>query len=210
VDRFPDKLRQAIHEKRCKSADVAKDTGISPSVLSRYLSGRNKPSSENIIAISHYLNVSPDWLLSSSDAPDLTKKSKVMSSVTEPLHKTIEVQDKLIKNLEKQLADSEKLQDQTKTPRGYFVPKDTLKILFDLIDQLGSYGAIAFGLGSYDETNKDHKWIFSEMDRLDAEINTIRSLYFSEKDIQNKKLANMKRLSYRSPKTSKGGRPRKK
>ena len=210
MNKFPDKLRQAIHEKRCKSADVAKDTGISPSVLSRYLSGRNKPSSENIIAISHYLNVSPDWLLSSSDAPDLTKKSKVMSSVTEPLHKTIEVQDKLIKNLEKQLADSEKLQDQTKTPRGYFVPKDTLKTLFDLIDQLSSYGAIAFGLGSYDETNKDHKWIFSEMDRLDAEINTIRSLYFSEKDIQNKKLANMKRLSYRSPKTSKGGRPRKK
>ena len=104
MNRFPDKLRQAIHGKRCKSADVAKDTGISPSVLSRYLSGRNKPSSENIIAISHYLNVSPDWLLSSSGAPDLTKKSKVMSSVTEPLHKTIEVQDKLIKNLENEVA----------------------------------------------------------------------------------------------------------
>ncbi len=91
-----------MHEKRCKSADVAKGTGISPSVLSRYLSGRNKPSSDNIIAISHYLNVSPEWLLSSSDTPESTKKSRVISS-TEPLLKTIEVQDKLIKSLEKQI-----------------------------------------------------------------------------------------------------------
>ena len=210
MSKFPEKLRQAIHDKGCKSADVAKSTGISPSILSRYLSGRNKPRSDNILAISHYLNVSPEWLLSSSDAPQSTKENQAMSSITAPLLKTIEVQDKLIKNLEKQLADSEKVKDQTKTPRGYFVPKDTLKTLFDLIDQLGSYGAIAFGLGSYDETNKDHKWIYSEMDRLDAEINTIRSLYFSEKDIQNKKLANMKRISFRPPKTSRGAKPRKK
>ena len=92
-----------MHEKRCKSADVAKATGISPSVLSRYLSGRNKPSSDNILAISQYLNVSPEWLLSSSDAPESIQKSQVGSSVTEPLLKTIEVQDKLIKSLEKQI-----------------------------------------------------------------------------------------------------------
>jgi transcriptional regulator with XRE-family HTH domain len=103
VSDFPENLRQAMHEKRCKSADVAKATGISPSVLSRYLSGRNKPSSDNILAISHYLNVSPEWLLSSSDAPESAKKSQVISSVTEPLLKTIEVQDKLIKSLEKQI-----------------------------------------------------------------------------------------------------------
>ena len=72
-------------------------------MLSRYLSGRNKPSSDNIIAISHYLNVSPEWLLSSSDAPESIQKSQVISSVTEPLLKTIEVQDKLIKSLEKQI-----------------------------------------------------------------------------------------------------------
>ena len=91
-----------MHEKRCKSVDVAKGTGISPSVLSRYLSGRNKPSSDNILTISQYLNVSPEWLLSSSDTPESTKKSRVISSVTEPLQKQIELQDKLIKSLEKQ------------------------------------------------------------------------------------------------------------
>ena len=96
-----------MHEKACKPADIAKDTGISPSILSRYLSGRNKPSSDNIIAISHYLNVSPEWLLSSSDAPQATKESRAISSITAPLLKTIEVQDKLIKNLEKQVKEWE-------------------------------------------------------------------------------------------------------
>jgi len=103
VSDFPEKLRQVMHEKRCKSADVAKATGISPSVLSRYLSGRNKPNSDNILAISHYLNVSPEWLLSSLDASESTKKSQVISSATEPLLMIIEVQKKLIKNLEKQI-----------------------------------------------------------------------------------------------------------
>ena len=100
---FPEKLRQVMHEKRCKPADIAKGTGISPSVLSRYLSGRNKPSSDNIIAISHYLNVSPEWLLSSSEAPESIQKSQVISSVTGPLLKTIEVQDKLIEKLENEV-----------------------------------------------------------------------------------------------------------
>ena len=103
MSNFPEKLRQVMHDKRCKSADVAKGMGISPSVLSRYLSGRNKPSSDNILAISHYLNVSPEWLLSSSDAPESIQKSQVISSVTEPLLMIIEVQNKLIKNLEKQI-----------------------------------------------------------------------------------------------------------
>ena len=97
-----------MHEKRCKSADVAKDTGISPSVLSRYLSGRNKPSSDNIITISHYLNVTPEWLLSSSDAPESTKKSRVMSSATEPLLEQIKLQKKMIKFLEKRVGGLEK------------------------------------------------------------------------------------------------------
>jgi transcriptional regulator with XRE-family HTH domain len=108
VSSFPEKLRQAMHEKRCKPADVAKAMGISPSVVSRYLSERNKPSFDNIIAISHYLNVSPEWLLSSSDAPDSTKKSRVISSATEPLEEQIKLQKKMIKFLEKRVDGLEK------------------------------------------------------------------------------------------------------
>ena len=108
MSNFPEQLRQAMHEKRCKSADVAKATGISPSVLSRYLSGRNKPSSDNILTISQYLNVSPEWLLSSSDTPESTKKSRVISSATEPLLEQIKLQKKMIKFLEKRVGSLEK------------------------------------------------------------------------------------------------------
>ena len=114
VRNFPEKLRQAMFEKRCKSADIAKATGINPSVLSRYLSGANKPSSDNIIAISHYLNVSPEWLLSSLDAPESIQKSQVISSATEPLLKLIEVQEELIKNLQKQIKELEGAKSESK------------------------------------------------------------------------------------------------
>ena len=108
MSNFPENLRQAMHEKRCKSADVAKGTGINPSVLSRYLSGRNKPSSANILTISQYLNVTPEWLLSSSNAPEPSKKSRVISSATEPLLEQIKLQKKMIKFLEKRVGGLEK------------------------------------------------------------------------------------------------------
>jgi len=114
VSNFPENLRQAMFEKRCKSADISKATGINPSVLSRYLSGVNKPSSDNIIAISHYLNVSPEWLLSSLDAPESIQKSQVISSATEPLLKLIEVQEELIKNLQKQIKEFEGAKTESK------------------------------------------------------------------------------------------------
>jgi transcriptional regulator with XRE-family HTH domain len=108
VSNFPEKLRQAMYEKRRKAAHVAKGTGISPSVLSRYLSGRNKPSSDNILTISQYLNVTPEWLLSSSDASEFIQSSKGISSSTDSLLKVIEVQGEFIKNLQKQVGGLEK------------------------------------------------------------------------------------------------------
>ena len=117
VSDFPEKLRQAMHEKRCSSADIARATGISPSVLSRYLSGANKPSSDNILVISQYLNVSPEWLLSSSDAPEPLKKNQAISSATDPLLKIIEVQEELINNLQKQVKEWEDYKaKKTKNP----------------------------------------------------------------------------------------------
>ena len=111
---FPEKLRQAMHEKRCKSVDVAKATSINPSVLSRYLSGRNKPSSDNIIAISHYLDVSPEWLLSSSHAPESIQKSQVISSATGPLLEQIKLQKKMIQLLEKRVDELEEAKAESK------------------------------------------------------------------------------------------------
>ena len=48
------------------------------------------------------------------------------------------------------------------------------------------------------------------MDRLDAEINTIRSMFFSDAEIQKNQNANMERVEFLPTKSSKRGRPRKK
>ena len=48
-----------------------------------------------------------------------------------------------------------KVEDQTKTLRGYLVTEDTLKDLFSLIDQLGYY--MALWADPHDENNEDNK-----------------------------------------------------
>ena len=100
---FAEILRKKMFEKRLKAVDLAKGTNIAPSVISRYLSGQNQPSRDNIITIGNYLDTHPQSLLSSSDASESVQSTQVISSVTEPLLMIIEVQNKLIKNLEKQI-----------------------------------------------------------------------------------------------------------
>jgi len=105
VSDFAENLRKAMFDKRCKAVDVSRGTNIRPSVISRYLSGTNQPSSGNLFAIAEYLSVSPNTLLSSSEAPELSGSSKYISSDKD---KVIAVQEELIKNLQKQVGGLEK------------------------------------------------------------------------------------------------------
>ena len=101
---FAENLRQAIFNKRCKAVDVSRGTNIRPSVISRYLSGTNQPSTGNLFAIAEYLGVSPNTLLSSSEAPESSEGSRYISSDKD---KIIAVQEELIKNLQKQIQEWE-------------------------------------------------------------------------------------------------------
>ena len=96
---FAENLRKAMFAKRLKGIDVANATKITPSVISRYLSGAHQPSTGNLLAISKYLGISPEALLSSSDAPESSESSKHISSDKD---KIIAVQEELIKSLQKQ------------------------------------------------------------------------------------------------------------
>ena len=96
-----------MFDKRCKAIDVARATKITPSTISRYLSGTHQPTTQNLFAISKYFEVSPESLLSSSDAPEPLKKNQAISSATDPLLKIIQVQEELILNLQKQVKEWE-------------------------------------------------------------------------------------------------------
>ena len=97
---FAENLRRIMFKKRLKAVDLAKATNIAPSVISRYLSGQNQPSRDNIITIGNYLDTHPQSLLSSSDAPESSESSRHISSDKD---KIITVQEELIKNLQKQV-----------------------------------------------------------------------------------------------------------
>ena len=96
---FAEILRKKMFEKRLNAVDLAKGTIIAPSVISRYLSGQNQPSRDNIIAIGNYLDTHPELLLSSSDAPESSESSRHILSDKD---KIIAVQEELIKTLQKQ------------------------------------------------------------------------------------------------------------
>ena len=91
-----------MFDKHCKAVDVVRGTKIGASVISRYLSGMNQPSRDNLLALGKFLEATPEWLLSSSETPESIQKSQGISRDTEQLQKIIEVQEELIKTLQKQ------------------------------------------------------------------------------------------------------------
>ena len=110
---FADNLRKAIFDKRIKAVDVANATNITPSVISRYLTGAHQPSTDNLLAISKYLEISPEALLSSSDAPESSGSSKYISSDKD---KIIVVQEELIEHLKKRVKELEEALGKKTTP----------------------------------------------------------------------------------------------
>ena len=94
---FAENLRKAMFDKRCKAVDVSRGTNIRPSVISRYLSGTNQPSTGKLFAIANYLGVSSEWLLSSSEAPESKK----------PAHNISTHKDKIIELLERMVAEKD-------------------------------------------------------------------------------------------------------
>ncbi len=50
-----------------KDSDVAKATGITKSTFSDWKNGRSRPKVDKIQKIAHFLNISPDYLLTGAD-----------------------------------------------------------------------------------------------------------------------------------------------
>ena len=122
MSNFAENLRRVMFDKRYKAIDVARGTNITPSVISRYLTGAHQPSTDNLLAISKYLGISPEALVSSSEASELSKTKYVLSDKD----KVIAVQEELIKNLQKQVGDLER-QVKTDEVRNLKAQVDMLK-----------------------------------------------------------------------------------
>ena len=113
MDDLADRLNQIMAQRDLKASEIADATGITRPVMSRYLANRSGISAKNLIKISQYLNVSPDWLLNGSDAPESIKMSK---DVSVDKNTIIEVQRELIERLKKDVGRLEAVVKKTKNP----------------------------------------------------------------------------------------------
>ena len=113
MDDLADRIALIMTQKGLKAFEIADATGITRPVMSRYLANRSGISAENLIKLSQYLNVSPDWLLNGSDAPESIKMSK---DVSVDKNTIIEVQKELIQRLKKDVGRLEAVVKKTKNP----------------------------------------------------------------------------------------------
>ena len=113
MDDLADRITLIMTQKGLKASEIADATGISRPVMSRYLANRTGISAENLIKLSQYLNVSPDWLLNGSDAPEAVKMS---TSISVDKNTIIEVQRELIERLKKDVGRLEAIVKKTKNP----------------------------------------------------------------------------------------------
>ena len=70
---FSQRLTAIMEERSLTTYRVSKDTGISGSLLGYYRSGRNDPSSENLLKLAEYFDVSVDYLLGRTDKPEVNR-----------------------------------------------------------------------------------------------------------------------------------------
>ena len=113
MDNLADRITLIMTQKGIKAFQIADATGITRPVMSRYLANRSGISAENLIKLSQYLNVSPDWLLNGSDTPESIKMSK---DVSVDKNTIIEVQRELIERLKKDVGRLEAVLKKTKNP----------------------------------------------------------------------------------------------
>lgn len=76
------RLKEAMYASQKTSADLARETGLSKSTLSRYLSGSFEPKQNAIAKLASALNVSEMWLWG-YDVPKVkeTKKSDPIEEI---------------------------------------------------------------------------------------------------------------------------------
>ena len=68
-ENFPEALRAAREEKRLSQTDLAERTGLQPSAISHFETGKRAPSFENLKRLADALSCSVDYLLGRTEEP---------------------------------------------------------------------------------------------------------------------------------------------
>jgi transcriptional regulator with XRE-family HTH domain len=70
-EKFPDRLRAARQLRNLSQSELAEKSGLQPSAVSHFETGRRAPSFDNLKALSEALQVTTDYLLGRVDEPGI-------------------------------------------------------------------------------------------------------------------------------------------
>lgn len=79
----PERLREAMAETNKKQIDLAHETGLSHSTISRYMSGSVEPRQDAIIKLAKALNVSEWWLYGYNFPKSRAEKQKKNDAIVD-------------------------------------------------------------------------------------------------------------------------------
>lgn len=77
-----DRLKTLLKRKGISQRELARETGITPAQISRYMSGARKPSGKTLITLSNYFGVTTDYLLG-YEGQESSAFDKVLDSINE-------------------------------------------------------------------------------------------------------------------------------
>jgi len=90
---FADRLKKLREDRKISQrTPLARETGLSPAIISRYESGERTPTEDVIYKIARYFNVSADYLLGLTDDPT-PKSGELPAFIKEKLKRLEELEE---------------------------------------------------------------------------------------------------------------------
>ncbi len=110
------RINTVLAIRNIKQKDLANAIGVSDNIISYYVSGKRTPNTEQIIAISKYLDVSSDYLLGLSDVQSANIELKAICNYMGLPENTVE---KISQTMQRVIRDDNTNIDQHITSRCY-------------------------------------------------------------------------------------------
>ena len=79
--KFRENLKSLVENSPYTTREIATAVGVTPSSMSRYITGKRDPDAEYIIAMAKYFGVSIDWLLGVDDTPERHQNTEILNLI---------------------------------------------------------------------------------------------------------------------------------
>lgn len=166
------RINTVLAIKNIKQKDLATSIGVSDNIISYFVSGKRTPNTEQIIAISKYLDVSSDYLLGLSDAPTNDKDLQFICDYTGLSLKSISMFHNFAIN-----SDDEFLNFIRIRQINDFLESNTFKTLVEKLIDIGVLANPKIDT-SADYKKFDDTTLNDEISTVNDTVNFSKSLYF--------------------------------